>query len=215
MTTGGLIITPDAAAGSSWLDFKVEFAKKTEVKISTAAYMALRDVGEDIKKLTRASIRRAPGRFGQNWQNAMQVKLYPQSRPSIDAALFVYNKIPYADVFEQGSRISGNPYLWIPTKNAPVRIAGRHPTPKLFARNFGRLFSARNRKGKAPILLGRFGSDKHRRPMFVGIRTAQMPKAFQIRDAIERGANPARFDRYYNKYLAMGDQLARITNRDI
>lgn len=100
-----------------------------------AATAAIRDAAEIVKRDGRASIGAAG--FGSKWQNTLRVDVYPKGKPSMNAAAWVYHKIPYATVFEDGATIRGKPKLWIPLDSAPKRIGRNRVTPKVIARAAG------------------------------------------------------------------------------
>ena len=65
--------------------------------------------------------------FSRRWQNAFRVDVFPRGRKvSVDAAAWVFHKIPYAEVFEEGATIRGRPYLWIALPGTPTRIGGQN-----------------------------------------------------------------------------------------
>jgi hypothetical protein len=117
--------------------------------IATAATAAISDAGNQVKLKGRARI--AAAGFSKKWQNALRVNIFPQRGVSVDAAAWVFHKIPYAGVFEEGAKISGKPMLWIPFPNVATRIGGQKMTPRLFVQRIGPLHSIKSH-GKPPIL---------------------------------------------------------------
>ena len=90
-----LALTVSAIAGG--------FAKAMEDAqrpIAKAATAAIREAGDIAKRNGRASI--AAAGFSQKWQNALRVNIYPPQGDSLRPAAFVYHKIRYAGVFEDG-----------------------------------------------------------------------------------------------------------------
>ena len=174
--------------------------------ISTAAWLALKDVGTQVDIGGRTAIK--AGGFGPKWQSAWKSKVYPANKPSIDAALYTRHKVPYAGIFETGGTIKGNPLMWLPTKNVPV-LPGRlrKMTPARFARTIGPLSGPRRTAGsnRGPILFGALPGSKKKVPMFIGIRTAFQKKRFNVGAAVTRAART--FDRYYTRRLAETDEL--------
>jgi hypothetical protein len=120
--------------------------KQLERPIAEAATAAVREVAQLAKTKARASI--AAGGFGPKWQNALRAEVYPQGGASISAAAWIYHKIPYASVFEEGATIRGNPKLWLPLTGTPKSIGGRRATPQAITSRFGQiLFPIRSRGG--------------------------------------------------------------------
>jgi hypothetical protein len=187
--------------------------------MSEASSEAIRDASSIAKAEGRASI--AAAGFSQAWQNALRDRQYPESgEPSIDAAAFIWHKIPYAGIYEDGGTIQGSPLLWIPLRNAPKKI-GRYGrmTPKLFREKIGPLFrmkntakpilAARIRATRAPAKVSmsalRRGTNPGGRgrimavPIFVGIPSRTVQKRFNIREIAERTAG--RLGELYLKHL--------------
>lgn len=117
--------------------------------IAVAAQGAVKDAAAQVKTEGRAAI--SAGGFGQKWQNALRVNVYPPSGNSINAAAFAFHKIPYANVFASGARIPGRPLLWIPITGSPSRISGQKFTPRTFTQLIGPLVSIKSKKG-VPLL---------------------------------------------------------------
>lgn len=96
--------------------------------IAQAATDAMRDAAEIAKNQGRANI--AAAGFSKRWQNALRVDVFPdKGRISLTPAALIYHNIPYADVFESGAQIRGNPKLWLPLKTTPKRIGRKRVTP--------------------------------------------------------------------------------------
>lgn len=188
-----------------------EAMRQKNLPIATAATLAINDVALQVKTQGRAAIGAAG--FSRRWQNALRVNVYPEKgRVSVDAAAFVYHKIPYAGVFEDGARISGSPLLWLPLPNIQQRIGGKRLTPRLFIASVGPLHSV-NVPGKSPMLAAyvsaSFGAGKkvtlaslragmRRRsrsglgavrsvPIFFGINTVQLRARFGLQAIFDRG----------------------------
>lgn len=117
--------------------------------IASAATGGMRQTVERTKIRGRAAI--AGAGFGKKWQNALRAKTYPETGVSIEPAGWIYHRIPYAGVFEDGARIPGSPYLWIPLSGIPAMIGNKHMTPRNFIAQIGPLHSI-NVAGKAPML---------------------------------------------------------------
>lgn len=131
--------------------FTHAFKRKEEI-IARAATLGLRQTADEVKRFGRAAIARSG--FSPRWQAAFRVEIYPKRGESINAAAFVFHRIPYAGVFEKGATISGSPYLWLPLPTAPQKIGRQKITPKLYIQNIGKLIFIR-RAGGRPLLAGR------------------------------------------------------------
>src|SRR3569832_406491 len=77
--------------------------------------------------------------MGVRLANTWRGTRYPQTRDSINAAIFVSSKAPdIIDAFARGVTIrpvNGPKYLWLPTENVPARVRskggrGKHMTPE-------------------------------------------------------------------------------------
>lgn len=125
--------------------------------ISKAGQAAIKEAGAEVKADARQSI--AQSGFSRRWQNALRVDIYPRKGESADAVAHVYHKIPYAGVFEEGAEIGGSPYLWVPMRNTPKKMARKRLTPERFASGVGDLVSMRSKKGR-PMLGARMAVSK-------------------------------------------------------
>src|SRR4029079_3825172 len=88
--------------------------------------------------------------------------LAPPQGESLRPAAFIYHKIRYAGVFEEGAVIGGQPLLWLPLPTVPLR-RGRPMTPSQYARSVGPLVSVQ-RPGSPPLLFPKYRSGRRRRP---------------------------------------------------
>src|SRR3954453_19221142 len=93
--------------------------REIERPLAKAATAAVREAGEIAKRDGRASI--AAAGFSRKWQNALRVNIYPLQGDSLRPAAFIFHKIRYAGVFEQGAVIAGQPFLWLPLPTVPLR----------------------------------------------------------------------------------------------
>ena len=190
-------------AAGQWAKASTEY----ERIIATASTGAIRDVGRAGRDAGRKTI--AAAGFSQRWQRSLVVKFKPPRGISLDPSAYIHSTINYADVFETGKVIHGDPYLWLPLPNVPPFKGRPHMTPKQYIENVGPLITMR-RPGKAPLLgapvkgkvqlgrritRGRFTrgasvprSETHLVPMFFGVRSITIPKKFSVHDAIENEA---------------------------
>lgn len=117
--------------------------------IAVAGTAAMDDIAGEIKTRGRQDI--LAGGLGGKWANALRVLRFPKRGISLQAAVFAFHKIGYADVFEKGLRIAGKPMLWIPLATTAKKFGGKRLTPALIAARFGDLISI-NRPGHPPLL---------------------------------------------------------------
>ena len=182
-----------------------EFERNMEAMqepIAFAMSSVMGDLAAEAKIDGRAEIARAG--FSKRWQGALRVDRYPKApRVSIDSAVVVRSKIPYAGVFEDGATIMGKPLMWLPTPSAPKHIGRNTPmTPENYNLNIGDLQSMTSAKG-TPLLVaqvrmprsasvpsvralkrGTAGTRGEIRsvPMFVGIKSANQKERLNIRE---------------------------------
>jgi hypothetical protein len=166
--------------------------------IAAAATGAIKDAAAQVKTEGRAAI--ANGGFGRNFQNALQVNVYPKTGTSANAAALAFHKIPYAGVFQTGADISGKPLLWVPVSDSPARASGQWLTPKTFPQLIGPLVAIKSKKGlpilASPISSGRASSRvtvarlrKGQRgqgtritlqPIFIGLSQVRLTQRFDL-----------------------------------
>ena len=174
--------------------------------IKEAATLAMRELTEVAKKRGRARIGQAG--FSRRWENALRGETYPERGFSANAVSFLYHRIPYAGVFEEGARIRGRPYLWLPLSTTPRLGRRKKLTPQNFSREFGPLVPMRGekpllgakaavsktaaRKGgpykitKAGLRKGAAGQGIIRTvPVFVGVDTVNIRKRFNLKREFE------------------------------
>ena len=134
----------------------------------------------------------------------------PGARRQHRPAAFIFHKIRYAGVFEEGAVIRGQPLLWLPLGNVPVR-RGRPMTPSQYVRSVGPLVSVQ-RAGSPPLLFAKYRAKRSRRraadslgrkPLYVGISTATIAKRFDIKGAAEQAA--AQLPALYAKHFGLTD----------
>lgn len=166
-----------------------------------------------VKREGRADIKAAG--FGTRWQNALRVNRYPKKGVSIDAAVFVNHKISYAEAFEDGATIKGDPLLWLPLSTVPPTLSGRMTRPERLNSILGggsKLVAMGNSKNGTPLLgarlrLSRTAAKKsfskvtlaalkrgdgegtgvlRTVPLFFGVRQTKLPKKLSIREVCAR-----------------------------
>lgn len=179
--------------------------------IAQAATDAMKEAAEQVKTGARASI--AAAGFSKRWQNTLRVEVYPKRDISTNPAAFIYHRIPYADVFETGATIRGNPRLWIPLPSAPKRISRQRPNPKRIAALAPDGLQFIKRAGGNPLLavkvrLSKSKADQREQnltapqirrgsrsgrgvvrsvPVFVGVKAVEVRKRFNITAAVASG----------------------------
>jgi len=127
-----------------------EAFKELYVPGAKAATQAIVEAAAIVKSEGRANI--AAAGFSKRWQNALRVDVYPKGQTySMNAAAWVYHKIPYAAVFEDGATIRGRPKLWVPLSGTPKKIGRNRMSPKLINERIGRVLFPIKGRGK-PLL---------------------------------------------------------------
>ena len=189
---GTLQILFDAATGKY-----VENVSRMGKIMAQAATASVKDVGTATVRALKANL--AGGGFPSRWQNSVKATYKPRGSPSIDASVHVYSTINFLSVFENGARIGGKPYLWLPLPDIPQKIGSQPMRPALFIAKFGPLVSAKH--SSVPLLLGqiatlqsgRIGKKTARKfrnargapnkawvPVFIGISTVRAQKTHQL-----------------------------------
>jgi hypothetical protein len=162
--------------------------KEMQRPIAKAATAAIREAGEIAKRDGRASI--AAAGFSRKWQNALRVNFYPPQGNSMRPAAFIFHKIRYAGVFEEGAVIYGQPLLWLPLPNVPLR-RGRPMTPSQYARSIGPLVSVQRPGGPLLFPKPRSGRGRRRRAA-VGAERKPLYVAFQASPSRRASTSKAR-----------------------
>lgn len=187
-------------------NFVDTIAREIQRPIAKAATAAVREAGEIAKRDGRASI--AAAGFSRKWQNALRVNIYPPQGDSLRPAAFIFHKIRYAGVFEEGAVIAGQPLLWLPLPSVPLR-RGRPMTPSQYVRSIGPLVSAQ-RPGGPPLLFSKYRSGRRRRkagnqdrkPLYIGLTSVEIAKRFDIKGAARNAA--AQLPDLFEKHLRAG-----------
>lgn len=160
--------------------------------IAKAATAAVTEAADVAKADGRNSIARAG--FSTKWQNALRADVFPRKgKTSMSPAALVFHKIPYAEVFERGAKIRGNPLLWIPVGKA---ARGPRISPKGYAVRVSPLVSV-NRPGKPPLLAEKSRPGTRGEVVFIGIDAVSIRKKFDIIGSVKRAA--ARLGEFYLK----------------
>jgi hypothetical protein len=79
-------------------------------------------------------------------------------------------------VFEHGATIEGKPLLWIPTT---------HGAPP--ASRSGKKLTSATING-TPVLFDANDRDRHRKPLYIGVKSVRIPKKFRIFEIVKEQA---------------------------
>lgn len=183
--------------------------------VETSVTDAMNEVTSGLKTDLRQQVTGAG--LGQRLARTWRGKRFPEHRPSMNSAAYVWSKAPdIIDGFERGPTIrtvNGGKYLAIPTANVPKRRRGQgghgsHMSPEQVETAFnqdlkfakagnGRLIAyvevvaARNKRGYRAPTMGRIA--RGRRPaavvMFVLVPEVHMRKRLDIDGAATRWAD--------------------------
>jgi len=177
-----------------------------------AVTAAMSDVTSGLKNELRQQVESAGlgARLAKTWQG----KRFPEGRPSINAAAFVWSKAPkIVDAFDRGAvirTINGRRYLAIPTENVPRRAYNRRMKPEEVENVFNQdLKFSRTRKGEIVAYVeamranngrgfrrpskGRFAQGRSAQTviMFFLVPTVRLAKRLDIDGAANRWADRA------------------------
>lgn len=136
-------------------NFRQAFNQKYGV-VARAVTLAMREIADLGETQGRDNI--ASAGFGPRWTKSWKGDAYPPAPTvSVRAAAYFRHGIPFAGVYEDATSISGNPLMWILSKNAPkLSLSGGRGNPKLKPRNFrqqiGKLYLV-TRNVKRPLLM--------------------------------------------------------------
>ena len=146
-----------------------------EKPVATAAVAALRETAANSVQQGRKDIAGA-GRFGAKWQEGLQYRTKGASEggaASLNATATIYHRYGIAEVFEFGATISGKPLLWIPTTPGA-------PPPK----KSGKKLVSATVRGQ-PMLFDAADRNRHKKPLYVGVKQVHIPQKFHIRDIVK------------------------------
>jgi hypothetical protein len=160
--------------------------EEIEQKVYAAEVGAVHDVADLAIKQGRANI--AGAGFSSRWQRALTYSFYPNK--GSDPAAVIFDRIPFANVFEFGMTIQGRPLLWLPIEqNLPQ---GVH-SPK----QYGRKLVSVNIAGKPPLMFD--AANRLAGPLFVGVSSVNIRKRWDLMRIF--AAAVARLDEFYQKRL--------------
>jgi hypothetical protein len=162
-------ITVDQPA---WL----KMIREKQRPVATAAVAALRETAADSVQEGRTNIA-SSGRFGGKWISGLRYRTVDaidnSGEPSLQAKAIVFHSFGIAGVFEYGAMIAGKRLLWIPT------TLGAPPA----GRSGKKLISATVRG--QPVLFDASDHDRHRKPLYVGVPLARIPKKWNITEIVK------------------------------
>ena len=115
--------------------------------MAKAATLGMRQIGKLAEKSGRQAISAAG--FSSRFARSLQALNKPPSGYVLNPKVYIHSTINYADIFETGKTITGNPLLWLPFPNVPPGKNREHMTPKEYIKNVGRLvwMTTRNMAG--------------------------------------------------------------------
>jgi Family of unknown function (DUF6441) len=203
-------------------EFKKGFLLAGNV-IAEAANGAVAKSAQKGVEAGKASI--AGAGFSRRWQNSLRFKMITPKN-SLEPVAYIHTTINYADIFETGGDIHGDPLLWLPLPSVPGAGRRRHMTPAQYVKNVGPLISIR-RAGKRPLLaavirrgakaqpFGKFATRGQLKrgtagrgkqttiiPLFVGVPSVHIGKKWDVTGALKREAD--KMPQYYE------DELRRL-----
>lgn len=205
---------------------KGEFEEHMTRFIKPLAVAATKTMDETlltVKSEGRADIAQAG--FSKKWQNTLRLLRFPKRGASLNAAVFIYHKIPFAGIFETGGKIKGSPLLWLRLPTTPKKIGRNRMTPKNFERLIGGLVPIRGARVPllgAPVRLSNRQANSDRPkptlaalkrgtsgekgrvrvvPLFFGARSVKIRDKFSITEIIEKAQQrlPRLFAENFNK----------------
>lgn len=138
--------------------------------VADAAVAALNEAAEDSVIEGRRDIAGA-GRFGSKWQQGLKFLMKDEG---LQSKVRIFHKIGLSGVFEHGVNISGKPLLWIPTTRGAPRPS-----------RSGKKLTLANVHG-TPLLFDVADHDPHRKPLYIGVKQARIPKLWHITDIVEK-----------------------------
>lgn len=205
-----------------------DFTKQVEARMARAVTLTMNDVAVEVKTGVRAAI--ASGGLSRKHQNAFRTKVYPRRGDSMNAAVWGASNIDYENIFQRGGTIHpvNRRWLWVPTKQAPPKIGGKHTTIKAYLSSVGPLQFIK-RPGHPPLMVAKvtrrtksskgFSVSSLRRgaaahslgkktelvPIFVGLTSVTIRRRFNV-DPVYEAARSSLPSRYANHMEALSGQ---------
>jgi hypothetical protein len=157
-----IVSNPSAEFSSNIEGLADRLANAIDVAANMAASM--------IEDACKADIQ-AAGNFGSRWTDGLHVRVDPYGTGG--RQLTVVHDIPYAEIFETGGDIQGNPLLWIGISGTDAE--GVPPSEY----GGGGLFSIRRPSG-APLLF----SISDKLPKYFGTPSVSIPQKFHFAEDV-------------------------------
>jgi hypothetical protein len=168
--------------------------REDEGAVANAAVAALREIAADAVQEGRQNIAGAgPGFRRAGWLSGLQYRTKGAAVggvASLNAKATIFHKYGIAGVFEHGAVIQGKPMLWIPTT---------HGAPTA-SRSGKKLTSAT--VGGVPMLFDANDRDRHRKPLYIGVKSVRIPKKFRIFEIVKKHVK--RFASVFSKHFQGG-----------
>lgn len=181
-------------------DLKRDMERET-LKAQKATTRAIRLAGSRLQGSWRQAIRGAG--LGNRLANTVRLKVYPETKPSLNAAALIWTKAPkIVDAFDKGVLIRSRSGFWLAIPLPHVRLKGRNNrkiTPLEWEERTGRRLRFVYRPGRAGLLVddGTYRDRKTADPMsfslrrkvgrrnltipiFVLVRQAKLPKRLNL-----------------------------------
>jgi hypothetical protein len=127
--------------------------EQVNTAVTAAMNMCRSMIGDQARSMISGS-----GKFGGRWTSGLHVTLD-------NMRLSMSHDIPYADIFETGGTITGNPLLWLPIGGGPAE---------------GEKLVSANRAGK-PLML----SITDKSPKLFGIASVTIPKKWDLNGVVQ------------------------------
>lgn len=185
-------------------DLKKAIEKNVTAKLEKAAVDSMEDYSKIVLQEGKDAIAKGGGLFAESprFRDLLRVNVYPNQK--LNAAIYLFHKIPYAGVFETGATLFGKPIMWLPIQD---RVIAGVRSPKQFKKAYpDKTLRLAKRPGKPPLLVAKMGYKKTKKgfvpadvPIFVGLTNVTIPKKFDVRGAVEKSLG--RFAAIYNAKL--------------
>lgn len=156
----------------------IEMIRNKQRAVATASVAALREAADDAVEEGRSDIAGA-GRFGPSWQQGLKRRIVDATEggePSLQARAIIFHKFGFAGVFEHGATIQGKPLLWIPTQEGGPA-----------ASRSGKKLASATVRGQ-PMLFDANDKARDRKPLYIGVPSARIPKKFRITEIVKEHA---------------------------
>ena len=169
-------------------------------------------LSSDIKAEGRAAIIGAG--LGKRFSQTLTTKVFPPDGKSLKAALIVYSRASYSQIFEEGGEIRPRSaqYLWIPFSNMPKKLGRGQFNFRRFKDRYGlsglryihqpgkppmygikvkrkRPGISTNRIGLSKLAVGSEQGGNVFVPVFFGVKSVSIPKKLNIGQIVDKNLN--------------------------